>query len=144
MVPRPVLTPGWSNAYVSPPVPFLIGGRDRAGWDCWGLLRCVYAEQMGIELPAMAGEYAGVTDHAAFAALFEREVSEWVQVDRPHEGDAVWMRILGQPCHVGVWLPGPGLLHVLVGSGTRVDRISSPSWQRRVLAYYRHRSRATQ
>ena len=125
---------------MSPPVPFVLGGRDRRGWDCWGLLRCVYAEQYGIELPRLAGEYESVEDYEAIGSLYRSEVSEWQQVDRPRDGDALWMRILGQPCHVGVWVTGPAVLHVLIGTGTRIDRIDRPGWSRRISACYRHRA----
>lgn len=137
VVSRPVLSPGWTNDYVSPPVPFLIGGRDRSGWDCWGLLRAVYAEQFGIELPLFAGEYETAEDYEAIGLLYEQEVGSWEQVTQPREGDAVWMSVLGQPSHVGVYLSGPSLLHALP-TGTRIDRINSHSWQRRIRAYYRH------
>ena len=42
------------------PVPFKEQGRDRAGWDCWGIIVCAYREVYGIELPDL-GEYY---DHA--------------------------------------------------------------------------------
>ena len=140
MVSGPVLEPGWTNEFVTPPVQFLHGGRDRNGWDCWGLLRVVYAERFGIELESFSGDYAGAHDHLAIEGLFPTATSDWVEVDIPREGDAVWMRVYGQPCHVGVWLEGPLLLHVLTGSHTRIDRIGSQAWQHRIKAYYRHRA----
>jgi cell wall-associated NlpC family hydrolase len=39
----------WANGYVG--VPYLANGRDRSGWDCWGLLVAVFYEQHGIALP---------------------------------------------------------------------------------------------
>lgn len=140
MVSGPVLRAGWTNDYVSPPVPFVNGGRDRSGWDCWGLLRVVYAERFGIELESFQGDYDGAFDEAGIQSLFPQATSEWIEVGAPREGDAVWMSVYGQPCHVGVWLEGPQLLHVLNGSGTRIDRIGSQAWQHRIKAYYRHRA----
>jgi cell wall-associated NlpC family hydrolase len=39
----------WVNDYVG--VPYLVNGRDRAGWDCWGLIVAVFQEQHGLRLP---------------------------------------------------------------------------------------------
>ena len=41
--------PGWANEYVG--IPWRWRGVGRDGLDCYGLLRLVYAEQMGIALP---------------------------------------------------------------------------------------------
>lgn len=39
----------WVNDYVG--IPYAVGGRDRNGLDCWGLLCVVFREQRGVELP---------------------------------------------------------------------------------------------
>jgi cell wall-associated NlpC family hydrolase len=114
-------------------------GRDRNGWDCWGLLRVVYQEQFGVILPSLSGEYADGSDFNAISLLYLEEVEQWHEVSEPRAGDAVWMTILGHPCHVGVYVDGDRLLHVMFRSGTRIDRINSPAWNRRIRAYYRHR-----
>lgn len=125
---------------MSPPVPFALFGRDRNGWDCWGLLRCVYMEQYGIELPDLGGDYSSADDHEAIAALYATGVAAWEEIADPVEGDAVWMRILGQPCHVGVVAGEGRVLHALVGCGTRLDTIDVRQWRKhRRLTCYRHR-----
>ena len=134
------LSPGWTNAYVSPPVPFLLGGRDRDGWDCWGLVRVAYRELFGIELPSFAGEYETGTD-PVIPGLYESVRDEWLEVEQPEPADVAWMVVAGLPCHVGLYCvvnDAPYVLHALAGSGTRMDRIETPAWSKRVRAYYRH------
>lgn len=41
--------PEWPDAYVG--IPWAWRGRDRAGIDCYGLVRLVYAERLGVALP---------------------------------------------------------------------------------------------
>ncbi len=139
-VSRRLLGPGWTNDYVSPPVPFLDHGRDRAGWDCWGLLRWVYRHEFAIELLSYSGGYESIDDHAGVFAVFEDQVAAWDEVESPQPGDAVWCSFRGFPCHVGVYAGDGMMLHVFPRRGTTLERINGPAWQRRIRTYFRHRS----
>lgn len=137
-IPRPVLRPGWTNQYVSPPTPFAEGGRDRDGWDCWGLLRFVYKSEFGIELPSYSSDYETTDDHAAVAAVFDDQSRHWDETTSPQSGDAVWCAVAGHECHVGVYVEPGFMLHVLPERGTVVERITGPAWQNRIKSYFRH------
>lgn len=45
-----------------------------------------------------------------------QEYQQWVEVEKPEEGAAVWMSKAGEPHHIGVWT-GCGVLHALEGQG---------------------------
>ena len=138
-LPRPLLAPGWTNAYVSPPVPFREHGRDPAGWDCWGLLRWVYQHEFGISLPSYAEGYESIDDHGGVFAVFEDQVRGWEETDDPRPGDVVWCAFMGFPCHVGVYAGAGTMLHVMPKRNTVVERIDGPAWQHRIRTYFRHR-----
>lgn len=131
-----VFAPDFSR-YVG--VPYVEGGRDvqrDGGLDCWGLVRLVYAEQYGVNLPAY--EDAAGEDEAVERMARERE--GWAQVETPRTGDLVLLRIKGREQHVGV-VTRPGyMLHVsAVGrAGAAVECLDSGSWRRRVAGYFRH------
>lgn len=113
-------------------------GRDRRGLDCWGLLRLVYAERLGIVLPA----YEGAPDDAECAetgALIVREAKTWWgRVRDPAPFDAVLFRVGVWPAHVGV-VVGPGrMLHIARDDAAKIESWDGPLWCRRLVGFYRH------
>lgn len=126
----------WVNFYIG--LPFADGGRARTGVDCWGLVRLVYAEQLGIELPSYLGEYASATD-ASVSAVMEREASSWSTVhDLPRKYDVVMLRIGARPRHVGIIVSDGLMLHVERGKDACIERYSGIMWISRVEGFYRH------
>lgn len=135
------MLPDWPNRYVG--TPFADRGRGRSGLDCWGLLRLVYADVAGIDLPGYGDDYASVCDDESIVEIFNRERAEWIDVPSPEPLDAVMFRILGLPLHVGIVVDSTRFLHVMDKRGTCIERLSSPAWTHRVLSFYRHRSRCS-
>lgn len=121
-------------------IPYLAGGRDRAGLDCWGLLRTVYSEQLGIDLPSMQDAYITPADRRAIVDLINGGLPEWKLVEPAKERlfDAVLLRIARDACHVGL-VAGHGLLlHVEDDRLSCIERYASPRIARRVVGFYRH------
>lgn len=109
---------GWASDYIG--LPWLPHGRGRDGVDCWGLVRLVYAERFGLQLPTYAGQYAGVEDREDLARLVRGEVSRWQPVAAGHErtGDLAVLRVLGHDCHTGVVTEPGWVLHIMEGIDT--------------------------
>lgn len=125
-------------------LPFLAHGRDRAGLDCWGLVRLVLAEQRGFTLPSYAEGYATTTDRVEIPKLVAGEIAnDWTEIPATDAQpfDVVLLRVLGQPLHVGLVVAPPQFLHVMTGLNACLDDWSRPHWNRRVLGFYRHRGR---
>jgi cell wall-associated NlpC family hydrolase len=118
--------------------PFVDGGRDRLGLDCWGFVRLVYLE-LGLELPLYGDVYDRTTERETIARHVEATAREWVEVpagaERP--GDVVLLRLLGRPMHVGMVIE-PGLMaHADPVAGVVVERYRGCLWAKRVQAFYR-------
>ena len=123
-------------------VPYLDNGRDEAGWDCWGLVRAVYAAEAGIDLPLW--DTIDSRDEAGRAVAMVKESAAWLPIEPGSERslDVLLLRESGRPCHCGVVISPPHFLHARRGAGTCVSSYRSgdrrEQWWRRLLGIYRH------
>lgn len=145
-------TEGWAGDYVG--LPFLDGGRSRAdgGLDCWGLVRLVYAEQCGLELPSY-GEIAAA-DLAAVALAIDADcrAEPWRTVERadlrPFDVVVVAERVAidgmprRMPAHVGIAAGAGMVLHVRRASAAALVPLTHPDLRFRLFGLYRHKSLA--
>ncbi len=125
----------WSSQYVG--LPYLTGGRDRDGLDCWGLVRLVHAEQFKNELPSFAEDYASPHD-TRIQELIARHRESWGRVDSPQPGDVVVFRVWGGLQHVGVVTEPGFFLHIRSGRTATVERLAGSIWRNRVEGIYRY------
>lgn len=133
-----MLKTGWSNQYIG--IPFLDCGRDSRGVDCWGLVRLIYEEQFDIDLPVFNDDYDDTRDSRAIEGLYYIERQDWIERPGPAPGDVVMFKMHAIPLHVGVVVDARTFIHSMEGRNTCVERLTSPAWSARVMAYYRHRS----
>lgn len=130
--------PGWAAQYVG--IPYVPGGRDRAGIDCWGLYSLIMHEQFGMALPPYEGPAWGSSASGrAVAAAAVEYARQFAQVAAGEErlGDAVLFRIYGLPIHVGMVL-GRGLfVHAENYQNSVIARYNSPQWASRVVSFFR-------
>lgn len=127
----------WAAKYIG--LPWRSGASGPDAYDCWGLVRAVYRERLGIDLPAV-----DVDAHRAIACAHEfarnEERARWLRVDAPEPLDAALLGLGDRPIHVGVWT-GEGVLHAIEGSGVVHQMLGSLAvhgW--RVLGWYRRRA----
>ena len=122
------MTLHWYEGYVG--IPWELGGRDRGGLDCWGLVRLVYKERLGRELPSFLDDpNALALTVSGRAKAFRVHLPEFTRVDPGEQrlfdiatmklGDALW--------HVGVLVNRPfTILHIEDEEGSKVE-----DWSRR-------------
>ena len=142
--------PGWEQSYVG--IPFVDGGREGDALDCWGLIRAVYAHELGIELPSYSKSLFSASAAArrgdAAKSLHQKfsqhiiEDSEWYEVPEGSEQalDAILIRQLGVPIHAALVTNSHiGLmLHTEQGIDSVVQRYKTFQWSSRIVGFYRH------
>jgi sulfur carrier protein ThiS len=128
----------WSNKYVG--IPFVSGGRDYTGIDCWGLVRLVYKEQFNIELPSFTDEYFD-NDTQRMQELISQYKEGWEQVDAPSEGTVVLFRVLGAETHLGVAISSTHFLHAMEDQSSAVEAFSGTNWKNRIVGYFKYKEK---
>ena len=138
--------PCWVDGYIG--IPFVLGGRERTGLDCWGLVRLVLREQFQVDVPS-----GNATDHAELAPndrwrelsaelLAERDAASanWLNVARGAEraGDVLLIRMRGYPLHVAIVIAPSWMLHIEEGIDSVVEDYRSRRWCQRITEIYRH------
>ena len=133
----------WSNGYVG--IPYADMGRDRAGCDCWGLARLVFAEQLRIALPDYAAGYASAEEQAEVAALIGQETgtSIWTRGADPAAFDLLLFRHGRHESHVGIYVSAGVMLHMATDDQSKHERFDQGRWAARLMGSFRHFERAS-
>lgn len=139
----------WPDLYVG--LPFVDGGRSRAGVDCWGLVRLVYREQLGVDLPDFAEIAAADWKGAARAIANATSSRDWLAVvrgtERPFDvvvmrGHSDGHRVVSILNHVGIVAPRGAVLHAEEATNVVCPPMTSVSVAHRIVGIYRHHALA--
>ena len=115
-------------------IPFVDGGRDFSGWDCWGLILAIYEHCFRIRLPYGEGFSCEAPEAAAQALLDGAKAWVQVPIGREKIGDV----ILAKPCHVGVVLGKGRMIHCRYKTDTVIEHYDNTLWRRQIIGIYRH------
>lgn len=125
-------------------VPFRERGRDYAGWDCWGLVRCAYRDVWGIDLPSWDDRYPDGQTTASRDAMKDvvaaatGPAGTWARVSGAGVRDVVVLRVTGRPIHVGLMIDAQRFIHAEHRVGSVIETLASPLWARRIDGIFRY------
>ena len=121
-----------TNAYVG--IPY-------SECNCWDLVCRVYEDYYNMHLPNIFGmDYKGESTAPSFIRKVwdsNRPFIDSVQVEEPHTGDIVLLRVRGLVKHVGVFIEPRKLLHSLSSVGVVLEPMRNIEVDYRVIGYYR-------
>jgi cell wall-associated NlpC family hydrolase len=129
------VTPRDFDKYVG--IPWLDGGRTRAGVDCWGLFRLVYDEVLGVELPSFSEDYTTALDRQVIGKLIEGGKDSWTPIQLPDPGDGALLYIANR-AHIGVVVGNGYMLHIEKGAGSVIESYYSMRIQQMLEGFYRY------
>lgn len=124
-------------------IPWVEKGRGFEGCDCWGLLRLVYLEECGVELPGYGERYETVADRAALAELIAgAKFEQWSEIPAGTERafDAVLIREGREQTHIGLVVTPGRCLHVDRGNTSVIESYRHGPLKFRTVGFYRHQT----
>lgn len=128
----------WWARYIG--VPFKDGGRDAQALDCWGLVRLVYAQELGRDLPSY-GEISARDMVRIARAMGDAQDDGWDTVTEPRAFDVALMRSGrgggSRAVHVGVMVDARRVMHVEAAAATSVVPVTHFSVAGRLLGFRR-------
>lgn len=128
----------WFGKYIG--LPFVDGGRDFKGVDCWGLVRLVFKNELDVDIPSY-GDISAVELSKVAREIAQESVREpWLPVIGPIQVfDVAVMHKRRAPIHVGI-MTGPNqLLHIEKSTSAVHVPIIHPTIKFRSAAMFRHR-----
>ena len=104
-------------------------GLDYDELDCWKLVRKIYADEYGIEIPKLPIE--------------TQEAHNWniIELSAEEEGDLLVFRIKELKRHVGIVISDGRMIHSDNVAGVVVERYTGQKWNQRLQRLYRHKQR---
>jgi len=122
-------------------LPYVEGGRDRSGVDCWGLIIVLYQHYFNVKLP----DYSNITlpslddcentSHKLEEKLLEQSMFE--EVEEPKFGDVVILKVLGYPIHIGFVLDSKRMIHTGRSHGVTIEKFTEKKWINKIVGFYR-------
>jgi cell wall-associated NlpC family hydrolase len=120
--------------------PWASGARGPDAFDCWGLVRDVYAKAFNVDLPEFPGLDAESPLARVRMAADCAESPLWQAIPAPEHGCAVGMATNARISHVGVFcgLDGGFVLHTVAGSGVRLESLSQLKARGQKITFFKY------
>ena len=117
-------------------IPFKDHGRDRNGCDCWGLVKLVLKEQMGLASPDLGEYYSTAYDRQSVDGLLHTNSNTGWNYDVTGETrkplDILIFTRAGVETHVGLHVSQGVMLHIMEGIDSCFERYDAMRWARRL------------
>jgi cell wall-associated NlpC family hydrolase len=115
-------------------LPYSESGNGPESYDCYGLIRECF-RRMGHSIP----KYLRAGTRKEHAAIICQAMDEsWEEVAEAVAGVVVLFKVEGFNSHLGFVLDNGRFIHVIAGQNVVVQSLSHPSWEKRIVGFYRY------
>lgn len=121
-------------------IPFVLGGREYTGCDCYGLVRLFYEDYFNIILPKY--DLYKQFDSILLYTLIDcnKSLLDFEQIDKPEFGDVGLYNFYGNPTHLTIYIGNDKILHIMRGTDSVIEKYNSPRLRGRFNGWY-HKKR---
>lgn len=118
-------------------IPFVHGGRELTGADCYGIIMLWYRMRLGIELFDPDFDYPEGPQWKDKSYFLENYHLQWERVESPRKNDVVLFKSKDGKLanHAGIYLGKNKFLHTIKRTGCVIQKLDQ--WSDRVEGYYR-------
>lgn len=119
-------------------VPFLMGGRDKSGLDCYGLVKEIYIRK-GITLPEYMSGHLSPDNRNLISMMITDGLELFSKLEKPEPFCLVTFFIRPPyTSHIGVVMPDCyRFIHILKNTSVAVERLDSIEWAKRITGYFK-------
>lgn len=118
--------------------PFKMGGRDKTGLDCYGLVKELYS-RVGITLPEYTSSHLSANDKTIISMMISQGLDLFSRIYTPEPFSLVTFFIRPPfTTHIGVVMPDKyRFIHILKDTSVAVERLDAPEWEKRITGYFK-------
>lgn len=113
--------------------------------DCWGFVRHVYKNELGIDLPSFHDCYNDSNDPEIGETILEKSC-DWQEVEpraaKPFDVVILRLSAAGAPCHVGLIVREGVMIHMRRKTGVVIQPLNGLEWKRRIHGLIRYGANA--
>jgi cell wall-associated NlpC family hydrolase len=126
----------WWNNYLY--IPFQDKGRSEKGSDCYGLVRLIYKNELGIDLPSFDNYESTKKRDQVSKNINDVKDSLFVTPEKPKPFDIIILRFCNLPMHIGIVTKNNFMLHCSKDVGVSHENYTGMRWKNKVLGFARY------
>lgn len=121
-------------------IPFIEGGRDENGCDCWGLVVVFYDKIFNKQLPFYGNVYYKNKENYNKTCSDINDIVDneglLKETTNPKFGDIVILNVFGRPLHIGIIIDNTRIIHTGRNTGVVIEKLTGAKWKSRIMGYY--------